>query len=340
MTRLADLALDSGSLAAAIGAHDFSRCRATVVGYGAVGREYVKVLKKLGVAHIRVCSRRLEPLRALADAIDVETVAGGFEQLQDQPAPDELAIVSTPIGTLTAAAEHLVALGFRRLLIEKPVALRSGEIEALADRMDARSVDARVAYNRVAYPSVHEVRARAAAEGGITSCTYAFTEIIHADWQEQMPPDVLARWGIANSLHVMSLAHALIGWPATWTAYRSGAIAWHPSGASFVGAGVSRSGIPFGYHADWDSKARWAVEVFTKVAAYRLCPLEQVSRRTAARGEWEPVRVATFDPTIKAGFVEQVAGCLVPAGPLSLALPTLREAAALTAYGEDVFGYQ
>ena len=127
------------------------------------------------------------------------------------------------------------------------------------------------AYNRVAYPSFLEAYARASHEGGITSCTYTFTEMIKQDWPERFKPDELARWGIANSLHVMSMAHALIGLPQSWTGHQCGALPWHPAGSVFVGSGISKLGIPFSYHADWGSTGRWSVEVHTAVSSYRLC---------------------------------------------------------------------
>lgn len=260
----------------------------------------------------------------------------GFEQVPDG---DELAILAVPIDLLVSGSLRLAELGFRRLLIEKPVSLESARIFELAAKLDAQGVQAACAYNRAVYPSVIEVAARAASEGGITSCTYVFTEMVKPDWPQRFSATELARWGIANSLHVMSLAHALIGWPQTWHAERSGAIDWHPTGAIFVGAGNSTAGVPFSYHADWTAKGRWVVEVHTRAASYRLCPLEKVLRRATATGDWEAVEVAAFAPDIKSGIVEEVAAMLGSMPELMALLPTLQQTAALTAFGEQVFGY-
>lgn len=46
------------------------------------------------------------------------------------------------------------------------------------------------------------------------------------------------RWGIANSLHVISMAHYLIGLPEQMRRYRFGKPDWYPSGDRFVGAGA------------------------------------------------------------------------------------------------------
>lgn len=329
----------SAALAEAIRAADCSRASVTVVGYGAMGRQYVRALQALGVSRLRVCSRsagRLAPLGAIAG---IETVAGGVERLACRPQAGELAVVATPIQLTVAAADRLAALGFRRLLLEKPVALSAADIEQLAERLEGHDAEAYCAYNRVAYPSAHEVRARAEGEGGVTSCRYAFTEMIKPDWPQRFSHEELARWGISNSIHVISMAHGLIGWPASWSGHRAGSLAWHPTGSVFVGSGVSGKGLPFAYHADWGSPGRWSVEVATAHSVYRLCPLERLFRKGPATGEWEELPVDAAVPEAKAGLVEQVAAMLSPAVQRLVPRVTLREAAALTRYAEGVFGY-
>lgn len=338
--RAGNLVASSAELAAAIRDVDWSRSAATVIGFGAMGRQYVKALQALGVTRIRVCSRSPGPLEALRGVAGIELIAGGIERLACTPQPGELAIVATPIPPAVAAAERLASLGFRRLLLEKPVSLWSSEIARLAEALGQRGVEASCAYNRVAYPSLHEVRARAAQEGGITSCTYTFTEFIHRLDLKRYPQEELVRWGIANSLHVMSMAHGLIGWPARWAGHRSGRLPWHEVGNVFVGSGLSDRGVPFSYHADWGSTGRWSVEVHTAVSSYRLCPLEEVVRRTSATGAWEPVPVEVFAPEVKAGFVEQVAAMLNPAVRHIVPLVSLDQAVSLVSFGAEVFGYE
>ncbi|MBI3001029.1 MAG: hypothetical protein HYY46_21640, partial [Deltaproteobacteria bacterium] len=112
--------LSSAELAAKIAATDFSNCAVTVVGYGNMGRQYVKALQALHVKRISVCSRSPGPLEELQGVAGLETIAGGFERLQRRPQPDELGIVAVPTLSLVTASGRLVSLGFRRLLIEKP----------------------------------------------------------------------------------------------------------------------------------------------------------------------------------------------------------------------------
>ena len=61
------LLFDSCALTEAIEAADFGNCAVTVVGYGYMGREYVKAVRALGIRRIRVCSRSAEPMAELRD---------------------------------------------------------------------------------------------------------------------------------------------------------------------------------------------------------------------------------------------------------------------------------
>lgn len=332
-------AASSDRVAAAIAAIDFSGCAATVIGYGNMGWQYVKALSALRVGRIRVCSRSEEPLQELKGTKGVTTIAGGFQQLYAQPIRDELGIVATPIANLVEAGEHLATLGCKKILIEKPVSLTSRRILQLAEEFEKERIDAACAYNRVAYPSFIETRAVTNEEGGITSCTYTFTEFVNKIGPGTARDVELAKWGIANSLHVMSMAHGLIGLPATWKSHRSGALPWHPTGSVFVGSGLSDRGVPFSYHGDWGSTGRWSVEVNTPISTYRLCPLEKLTRRTSPAADWEEIPVVAFDSRVKAGFVEQVASMLRQEIRDIVPLVSLRQAAALAEFGEAVFGY-
>lgn len=330
----------SSELSAALAAEDLSKASATVIGCGGIGREFVRALRALGVERLTICSRSSGPLEALArEVAGLKTVAGGLDRLGPPTGPDELAIVATPIPQLAPVAEGLVALGYRRLLVEKPVALNASLIERLATQAAAEGVDAVCAYNRVAYPSFAEVLSRSAAEGGIRSCVYTFTEFTARILAASFGKEELARWGIANSLHVIAMAHRLIGPPERWSGFRSGGQAWHPSGDIFVGAGVSNRGIPFAYHADWGSTSCWSIEVHTEISSYRLCPLERVGRRQAPTAEWEDVPVATFALDVKPGYAEQVAAMLNPRIRAMVPLVTISEAAEMTRQAERVFGY-
>lgn len=311
---------------------DFSKVRATIVGYGAIGKEYAKTLNRLGLKEIRICSR--SPQRGV-------DFPGGWRVFREKPSENEAVILALPIADLIPAALHFRELGFKKFLIEKPVALKSADLKKFRGVFETEGVEAFCAYNRAAYPSLLEAEKRIEEEGGITSCVYTMTEMVRPDWPSRFSKEELARWGVANSLHVASMAHRLIGLPKEWKTYRSGfSLPWHPSGTVFTGAGLSEKNIPFSYHADWTSKGRWSLEVETREASYRFCPLEKLLRKTNAVGEWEEISFPVSAPEIKPGFAEQAAAFLSP--PLRKKNPpvSLAEAEALVRFGEEVFGYE
>jgi predicted dehydrogenase len=327
-------------LSNALAEADFREYAATVVGYGNMGKEYVAALQRLRIGGLRVCSRSERSLEDLRGQRNVEVDAGGVEQFECVPRQGELAIVAVPTDALAAAVRRLLSLGFRRILVEKPVALYSDEIYALHAEAKGAEAEVACAFNRISYPSFFEVLSRVEAEGGISSCHYEFTELIRPDWPDRFDADELNRWGISNSIHVISMAHGLIGLPRVWHAQVHGRtqIDWHQTGSVFSGAGTTRREIPYSYHADWKSTGRWMVEVHTQESSYRLCPLETVQRREKALGPWDDIPVASLDETIKPGLLEQVARALGIGG----AFPPqwdLRTCGDLVSYTEDLFGY-
>lgn len=330
----------SEKLASLIKGIDFSPFHATVVGYGGMGKEYVKGLKALGVQEILVCSRSEGRLKGLEGVPGISIVSGGYQNLRTKPGSKDVAIVATQTEYLLGALRWLVEIGYQNLLVEKPVSLWSEEIRQFESQVAPKNIKIFSAYNRLAYPAVYEVRKRSEKEGGITSCHYNFTEFVNRMKKGDYPDIEMERWGISNSLHVMSMAHALIGLPQEWKSYQIGSsVSWHPAGNLFVGTGISEKNIPFSYHADWGSKGRWLVEVHTQEATYRFCPLEKLFRKTDSLGDFEEIPLASFSQETKVGFVEQLAAALNEKVRKEIPLMNLKDTLALTQFGEAVFAY-
>lgn len=113
-----DLSLDSAGLAAALAQTNCLSHTVTVVGYGNMGKQYIKALQALEVARVRVISRSEASLVELHGVANISTHAGGFASFDTSPTNGEVGIIATPTADLVAAADHLVALGYRHLLIE------------------------------------------------------------------------------------------------------------------------------------------------------------------------------------------------------------------------------
>lgn len=332
--------VSSEDLAGAIGLVDFSGCSATVIGFGNMGKQYVDALKVLGVTNIRVCARSKRGLHELENIKDIEVIPSSFENLEIKPRYKEVCIVATPIESLASCAIKLAHLGFDNLLIEKPVCIVSSEIQDLEHILTKLGASAFCAYNRLSYPSFHEVRFRALNDGGITSCHYNFTEWIKSDWVRVFSELELQRWGVANSIHVLTMAHGLIGRPDLWHGHRAGGLSWHPAGSVFVGSGISDQGVPFSYEADWGGTGRWSVEINTTVSSYLMCPLEQVFIRSSKGSDWSNLPIHSYDSEIKPGLVEQIAATLSPEVRKYVPLADLDQAAYITMFAESILGYK
>jgi hypothetical protein len=150
---------------------------------------------------------------------------------------------------------------------------------------------------------------------------------------------VLARWGVANSIHLIATFFDLLGPPQDIAPIISGAAAipWHPSGARFYGAGRTIGGLPFAYDADWQSGGRHAMEIFTAAGVYSLKPLQQLCF-TAREAIEEQVAEPMYQGALKCGFEGLVSAFLAgaPETRIRLGLPRLLQHIRTV---ETIFGY-
>lgn len=251
----------------------------------------------------------------------------------------DLVIVATPIHELIPASKCAIANGNKNILIEKPGSLYSAELLNWADELKCQDVRVRITYNRLTYPNFIKLKDLIQSEGGITSCRYTFTELIHTINFSNNRSGAYERWGRSNSLHVISMAHDLIGMPNESNAVQYGHMDWHSAGDRFVGAGVTEFDIPFSYHADWGSAGRWGIEVMTKENAYRLMPLEQIYQCKKGTFDWEKINFEVPYADAKQGVAEENAIMLYPEMGNDIPLVTLDKAASFTRLAEKIFNY-
>lgn len=318
---------------------DFSDKKVLVIGAGWMAEQYCVALTHMGIKNVCVMSRSEKSARKCCANFDFQPKHGGYEKCLPELGTFDLVIVATPVHELKPAAMHAVECGNKNILVEKPASLYSSELFEWAKQSDDRNVRIRIAYNRLVYPNLWKLKELVQSEGGITSCRYTFTELVHTINFNNNRTDVYTRWGIANSLHVISMAHYLIGLPKEMQTYRFGKLEWHPSGDRFIGAGVSKENIPFSYHADWSSVGRWGIEIMTPQNAYRLIPLEQLYRCKKGAFNWELVETTSAFPNVKHGIVEEVAIMLDAELEKIVPLVSIENSAEYTKFAEEIFRY-
>ena len=290
-----------------------------LIGAGNMALDYVKVLKDLPCTFTVIGRSEQSAARAEKEA-GVPVVRGGVTDFirNGNPLPD-MAIVATGVLELASTAFTLMDASIKRILLEKPGGANPKEIENLSQRAKEKGCEIILAFNRRFYQSVIEAKKIMEEDGGVTSFQFDFTEWSSTIEKLNAPKELLEAWLLANSWHVIDMAFYLGGVPRELSGVASGDLKWHPTGSIFVGAGVSVHGIPFSYHANWESAGRWGVEMNTLKRKLIFKPLEklQVMMKNSVAIEFAELDYE-MDTNYKPGlylqtkaFMEQKKDCLI-----------------------------
>ncbi len=309
-----------------------------LIGAGAMAEQFAQAFSRMNMKNVTVLSRAEKRTTQLCNKYNFRPLSGGFEKHLSSLKKMDLVVITTPIPTLIPATIAAIESGQTNILVEKPGSLYSQRLLSLAEKVNSQVV--KIAYNRIVYPNFYKLKELAEEEGGITSCRYTFTEWIHRFDFTKESAETFSHWGIANTLHPISMAHELIGMPKEIWSSQSGKLDWHPAGKTFVGSGITENDVLFSYHADWTSSGRWGIEIMTEKNAYRLIPLEDLYVCPKGSVKWEKVPFETAYPDVKQGVAEEIAIMLTEATFEKPELISLEKAAAYTQLAEKIFGYQ
>ena len=249
-------------------------------------------------------------------------------------------IIASPVETLAPISLQVMKAGVKNLLIEKPAALDQRECALLLACAAETGAQVYVAYNRRFYSSVRGALDHMHAAGeAIESIFFEFNEAMPIDGPGAAS-QVKARWLLANSMHVIDTAFHPVGLPDIKRSnFRvDGALSWHPAGSVFVGSGVTTTGVPFAYHANWGAPGRWGFEWMTRSTRYVFRPMERLSVMRKGRFDLEPMVVDdAIDVRFKPGVYHQNRAFL--AGDQAAGLVTLAEAAQLVPLAQHIADY-
>lgn len=270
-----------------------------IVGAGAMAREYAKVLDALGREYT-VIGRSAEGARRFSELTGHPAIEGGLDNAAGLEVAD-CAIVAVNVEQLLDVAARLASMGVKRILVEKPGFAAPEQARQLAD-LDAEVF---VAYNRRFYASVLAAEKIIAADGGLLSFNFEFTEWSRSVCSIERPREVFENWFYANSTHVVDLAFFIGGNPVELSAYSAGKLDWH-SPAIFTGAGRTDRGALFSYCANWQAPGRWGVELLTAAHRLYLRPMESLQIQQLNSVKVEPVEIDdTLDRDFKPGLYLQ-----------------------------------
>jgi hypothetical protein len=201
-----------------------------------------------------------------------ENAANNFIQSSDYSS----AIVAVSMEQLGNVTRHLLDNNFKTILVEKPGGLNGADIQAVSNLATEKNATVLLAYNRRFYASVLAAEKYINEDGGLTSMHFEFTEWSHVIEPLQKAEGVKENWFLGNSTHVVDLAFYLGGNADKISCFKSGSLAWHPSGAAFAGSGITDKNVLFTYNANWNAPGRWGVELMTNNYRIILKPLEKL----------------------------------------------------------------
>ncbi len=318
--------------------HDFKKKSIVLIGTGLIAQQYGLALNQMNIKNVQVISHSKQNGEKFCKQFGFKKLlSGGYEKNIQNLENSNLIIVCLPIPLLLDATKKLLKNNFTNILIEKPGSLYDDELLKLSKTITNQNV--RIGYNRLLYPSFLKLKS-IIENDKILSCYFNCTEWIHKIIFNKYSEDVYQRWGISNSLHLISMAFELIGMPKKITTYQNGNLDWHKTGSTFVGSGISKLSVPFSYHADWKSAGRWNIEIMTKKGKYRLSPLEELHFCGLGETTWHKITLNTPFPKSKTGISEEIASMLSNDPNIKKYLPSLKKSASYNKIAAQIFGYK
>lgn len=239
-----------------------------VIGAGAIGREYIKVLKAQGVTPLLIKNRQAGAAE-LARTLEVEVYFGGVERAVKELPPPKKAIVATDIISTKAVTDVLLLHTPSNILVEKPVVLDKG---ALADLIKGDPLSRIiVALNRRYYQASKRAR-EFISEHEIRSVFVDVSE--RGNIVQTLPYDkeVIRNWATVNSIHVWDLLRLLLG-DLEIEVTRKSKPGYHPF-TCYSGLLKTKNDIPITFVADWNAPGDWAIDIRGAGSRFKLAPLE------------------------------------------------------------------
>ena len=316
---------------------DFKNKSVLIIGSGNISKNYAYVLSKLHIEDVTILSNSKKKVEDLCQKFNFNSLSGGFEKHLPHVKKMDLTIVATPIESLIAATNLALKYNQNTILIEKPGSFHDSDLLQLKQKEKSNTI--KIAYNRIIYPNFIKLKTLLEKDPP-TSCTFSITERPMTIDFTTKTSETYEKWGISNTLHVISMVVELIGFPKELSASQSGELDWHKSGSIFVGSGISEKNIPFSYHGDWDSWGGWSIKIMTKNRIYLLKPLENLFVMEKDSNEWKNIDFKTSFLDTKQGLLEETAIMLSCNNLLMDNLISLDKAILLNNLAKKIFGYR
>lgn len=246
-----------------------------LVGTGYMAVEYAKALTKLNRMFFVVGNTEssCEKFRKQFDKIRV--LSGGLEKCELLKIVTSI-IIATPINLLENHVNIAIENNIKNILVEKPAGLNLNKLKEISKLAKEKNINIVVAYNRRFYASVIKAKEMIEQDGGVKYFRFDFSELVNRIDFSKFKGDVLSKWIISMSSHVIDTAFYLAGGvPDTMTSMHNdnNNIEWHRN-SMFIGNGVTTNGVPFNYCSNFIGLGRWGLEITTSKHILIFKPFE------------------------------------------------------------------
>lgn len=277
-----------------------------ILGSGYMANEYAKVLNSLNY-DFTVVGRTEEKLNIISSKFPCNTISGGYKSLLEiSNHSDSIIINCLPVEILAASSCALIDVGVKAILIEKPGALSISELVEINEKADSKNTEVRIGYNRRFYQSFIALENYLLKEH-LLGISFEMTEWGHVIKELENPDEVKQKWILANTSHVIDIVLYFSGELADFNCFTAGSLTWHSTGSTFVGAGVSKSGILISYCGFWEGPGRWSIDFVTENRRFIYRPMEklQIQNKGSIGIEFDDSIDYTLDEMFKPGLYLQ-----------------------------------
>jgi len=233
--------------------------RVAVIGAGRVARSHLAVLRDLpGVTLAGIANRGQHDLAPLAKEFGIARTSGDWRMLIEEVKPDAILIQVSVAATVPIVQELLP----RRipLLIEKPAGLTSQETAGLAALAAQHGCLNMVAVNRRFFSALDFALRAIRERGPLVGMSIELHEpLANLRRDGRFPPEILARWMVANGIHAIDLFRRCAGDVTDVCALRHAA---DDTAGSWVASLQMQAGTLGTFAAFWDSPAGGSLQLY------------------------------------------------------------------------------
>jgi len=240
-----------------------------------MAKEYAKVLDYLNIKYLIIGrSNNNFKKNNFINLLDLKK--GGLKKfLNEKPNLPDCAIIAVDILNLTSVSNLLIDYGIKKILLEKPGSLFKEDLSKLFKKSLKTNSNIYIAYNRRYFESIELLKSKLKNEK-VKSLHFDFSEMIEKVIKKKYPKNILSRWLIANSTHIIDLVIYILGKGSLkLNTYVGGVNCLNNHKSIFIGAGRFND-IFVTYHSNWKSPGNWSIFIMTDKKKYILNPIEKL----------------------------------------------------------------